>query len=135
MTTPSELVQQWLEGSPFIGTLGMKVVSLEKDVARLELPFKEELVTIGDVVHGGAISSLIDTAAAAAAWSGAEDVDNIRGTTVSLNVSFLAAARSSMVTAEARAIRRGKNLCFLEIDVTDESGTLVAKGIATYKLG
>jgi uncharacterized protein (TIGR00369 family) len=135
MTSATELIQQWLTSSPFIGSLGMKVTTLDKDLARVELPFKEELVTIGDVVHGGAISSLIDTAAAAAAWSGAEEVGDMRGTTVSLNVSFLAAARSSTVTAEARVIRRGKNLCFLEIDATDEAGTLVAKGMVTYKLG
>ena len=135
MTSPSDLAQAWLSSSPFITNLEMKLTTMEKDLARVELPFKEELVTIGDVVHGGAISSLIDTAAAAAAWSGAEETDNIRGTTVSLNVSFLAAARASTVTAEARVIRRGKSLCFIEIDVTDESGSLVAKGVVTYKIG
>jgi acyl-coenzyme A thioesterase PaaI-like protein len=52
-----------------------------------------------------------------------------------LSVNFVTAARGSEVTAEARVLRRGKNLCFIDVDVTDTDGTLVAKGIVTYKLG
>jgi hypothetical protein len=32
-------------------------------------------------------------------------------------------------------IRRGKSLCFRDVDVTDADGGLVVKGIVTYKLG
>jgi acyl-coenzyme A thioesterase PaaI-like protein len=39
------------------------------------------------------------------------------------------------VVADARVLRRGRSLCFCDVDVTDASGTLVAKGIVTYKLG
>ena len=45
---------------------------MEPDRAVLKMPFSDTLPTMGDVVHGGAISSLVDTAAAAAAWSGAQ---------------------------------------------------------------
>jgi len=126
---------QWLENSSFINHLGMRVESMDKDVARVSMPYRDELTTLADVVHGGAISSLIDTAAAAAAWSAAEGIETLRGTTVSLTVQFLAAARSADLIAEARVIRRGKNLCFVEIDVSDADGELAAKGVVTYKLG
>ena len=39
------------------------------------------------------------------------------------------------VVADARVIRRGKSLCFCDVDVTDADGGLVAKAIVTYKLG
>lgn len=133
--TPAELAKQWLTTSPFTGLLGLEVIDFEPDIVRVRLPFRNEVVTIGDVVHGGAISSLIDTAAAGAAWSGATEVENLRGTTVSLSVSFLAAARAVDLTAEARCIKRGKSICFCEVDVTDPSGGLVAKGLVTYKIG
>jgi acyl-coenzyme A thioesterase PaaI-like protein len=45
---------------------------MEPDRAVLWMPLADSLPTLGDVVNGGAISSLVDTAAAAAAWSGAE---------------------------------------------------------------
>jgi uncharacterized protein (TIGR00369 family) len=99
------------------------------------MPFADSLVTVGDVVHGGAISSLIDTAATVAAWSGLASADGARGTTVSLTVSFLAAARARDVTADARVVKRGKSICFCEVDVTGADGRPIAKGLVTYKLG
>jgi uncharacterized protein (TIGR00369 family) len=135
MPTGAELISGFLEVSPFVRHLGLRLEQIEPDHARLVMPFSEPLVTIGDVVHGGAISSLIDTAAMAAAWSGADVTDSPRGTTVSLSIDFVAAARGQEVTADARVMRRGTTLCFCDVDVTDAQGQIVAKGLVTYKLG
>jgi uncharacterized protein (TIGR00369 family) len=113
------------------------VRSIEDDHAVLALPFSEEVVTIGDVVHGGAISALIDTTAVAAAFSAIEfDGEPPRGTTVGLTVDFLAAARAQEVLAEAHVLRRGSTLIFVEVKATGaEDRALVATGLVTYKLG
>jgi uncharacterized protein (TIGR00369 family) len=129
------LIEQLIANSPFAAHLGMRVQSLEPDVARIAMPFKDELVTIGDIVHGGAISALLDTAATAAAWSTPNPPENLRGTTVSITVTFVAAARAQDLTATARVVRRGRSLCFCEVEATDASGQLVAKALVTYKLG
>lgn len=131
--TGTELVAGWLEASPFVRHLGIRTVRLDDGEAELEMPFAPELVTIGDVVHGGAIATLIDSAATAAAWSGAQAPS--RGTTVGLTVSYVAAARGSPVTAHARVVRRGSSLCFLEAEVRDATGGTVARALVTYKLG
>jgi uncharacterized protein (TIGR00369 family) len=130
-----ELMKAFVEGSPFANTLGLRPATIEPDHVILEMPFKEAIVTIGDVVHGGAISSLVDTAATAAAWTAVEDPGGARGTTVALSITFVAAARGQDVSADARVVRRGKTICFCEVDVVDAGGTLVAKGLVTYKLG
>jgi uncharacterized protein (TIGR00369 family) len=132
----AEVITQFLLHSPFALHLGMRLDAIEADRARLVMPYRDELATIGDLVHGGAITALVDTAAMAASWS-AHDVSGgeLRGTTVSLSVDFVAAARGSQVVADARVLRRGRSLCFCDVDVADASGTLVAKGIVTYKLG
>jgi uncharacterized protein (TIGR00369 family) len=137
MTTASggEIITQFLVHSPFVRHLGMKLESIEPEHARLVMPYREELATIGDVVHGGALASLLDTAAMAASWSAHDASGQLRGTTVGLSVDFVSAARGSEVVADARVIKRGKSLCFCEVDVTDADGGLVAKGIVTYKLG
>jgi uncharacterized protein (TIGR00369 family) len=129
------LIAEFLKGSPFVRHLDIRLDSIAPDRARLVMPFGELLVTIGDVVHGGAISTLVDTAAMTAAWSGAEVPDNPRGTTVGLSIDFVAAARGSSLSAEARVIRRGTSLCFCEVDVADANDALVAKALVTYKLG
>lgn len=133
----SELIAAFLEHSKFVRHLNVQLRVIEDDRALLALPFAEEVVTIGDVVHGGAVSALIDTAAMAAAWSAISyEGEPPKGTTVGLTVDFLAAARAQELLADARVLRRGSTLCFCEVKVNGaDDGTLVATGLVTYKLG
>jgi acyl-coenzyme A thioesterase PaaI-like protein len=50
-------------------------------------------------------------------------------------VSYLAPAQREDVQAVARVLRRGRNLIFLDVEVTTASGRAIAKGLVTYKLG
>jgi uncharacterized protein (TIGR00369 family) len=135
MPTRREIIEQFVPNSPHAAQLGIRVESLGTDEAVLELPFKRELATIGEVVHGGAIAALIDTAAMAAAWATDEIPDNPTGSTVSLSVNFASAASGVDLRAQARVAKRGGRLSFCEVTVTDPNGTLVAHGIATYRFG
>lgn len=132
----AEVISEFLRHSPFVGHLAIGVREIEDNHAVLALPFGEDVVTIGDVVHGGAVSTLIDTAAMAASWSAIEFDEPPKGTTVGLTVDFLAAGRAQELIADARVIRRGSSLCFCEVKVSGaEDGKLVAAGLVTYKLG
>ena len=135
--TPSgaDIIRQWLRTSPFVGYLSIELVALAPGMATLRLPYDKTVTTIGSVVHGGAIATLIDTAGAAAAWSDAEIPANIRGTTVSLAIAYLAAAEDEDIQAVARVLSRGRSLVYLDIEATTASGKAVAKGLATYKIG
>jgi len=135
MASGAEVVKGFVESSPLVLHLGIRLVSVETDRAVMVLPFRPEVVTVGDVVHGGALGALIDTTAMVAAWSGADVTGTTRGTTVGYTVNFTAAARSSDVTATAEVVRRGSSLCYIDVDARDGGGTLVAKGLVTYKLG
>jgi len=129
------LARGWLQDSQFVSHLGIAIDVLEPERAVLSMPFTESLTTLGDVVHGGAISSLIDTAAAAAAWSGAPVPERPRASTVGITVDFLAPARGQGVTADARVARRGSSgLCFCEVRARAEDGTDVALALVTYQL-
>src|SRR6266566_309268 len=98
------------------------------------MPFSDSLPTIGEVVHGGAISSLVDTAAATAAWSGAQVPERPRASTIGLTVDFLAPTRGQGVTADARVVRRGgTGLCVCEVSVAADDGTRVALALVTYQ--
>ena len=136
-TLPSgaERITQWFSISPFGRHVGLRLTRLDKDLAEVVMPFQACLPTLGDVVHGGAISTLIDTAATVAAWSGAEAPEGLRGATIALTVNFVGAGRGRDLTATARIVRRGRSVCFCDVDVTDSDGGLVAKGLVTYKLG
>ena len=142
MSTPTEhplsgadFIRQFFPNSPFVAHLGIQLTDIQPGVATLILPFANALVTIGTIVHGGAIASLIDTAAMVAAWSEAEVPAKARGTTVNLSVVYLAPAEKEDIQAVARVLRRGRNLVYLDVDVRSASGNAVAKGLVTYKLG
>jgi uncharacterized protein (TIGR00369 family) len=133
--TRKQLVEAFIPHSPHAAALGISIESIEDDHAVLTMPFKEELVTMGDVIHGGAISTLVDTAATVAAWATDEVPESPAGATVALSVNFASAARSVDLRAEARVIRRGRQLSFIEAEARDPEGKLVAHGIATYRFG
>jgi uncharacterized protein (TIGR00369 family) len=135
MPTRRELVEAFLPNSPHTAELGISLASIGTDEAVLELPFKPELTTIGDLIHGGAIATLIDVAAMAAAWATDEVPENPIGSTVALSLNFAAPANGVGLRAHARVAQRGGSLSFCEVTVTDPDGTLVAHGIATYRFG
>jgi uncharacterized protein (TIGR00369 family) len=133
--TRKQLVEAFIPHSPHTAALGISIESIEDDRAVLVMPFKPELATMGDLVHGGAIATLIDTAAMVAAWATDEVPESPTGTTASLTVNFASGANGVDLRAEARALRRGRRLSSVEVHATDPDGKLVAHGVATYKLG
>ena len=135
MPTRREIIEQFIPNSPHAAELGIRVASLGNDEAVLELPFRPELATIGEVVHGGAIGALIDTAAMAAAWATDDVPENPAGSTVSLSINFVSAANGVDLRAHARVARRGGRLSFCDVTVTDPEEDVVAHGIATYRFG
>src|SRR5438105_13488076 len=108
--TRADFIRQFLPTSPYVGHLGIQLTDMQPDMATLTLPFADKLITIGTTIHGGAIASLIDTAATVAAWSDASVPDNPRGTTVSLTVTHLAPGEHEDIQATARVLPGGRRL-------------------------
>jgi uncharacterized protein (TIGR00369 family) len=98
MSTPTQpqsgadVMAQFIPRSPFVAKLGIVAEVLDADEVRLRLPWDPSNVTLGDMVHGGAIAALADVTVMAAAWAGAEVPDSLRGVTTSMALQFLAPA-------------------------------------------
>lgn len=127
-------MQKFLPASPLPKHLGLRLKTLKLDYAELTMAWDQRLTTYDDIVHGGAIATLIDTAAMAVTWSDDTIPETIKGSTATLNVSYLAAARGADLLATATTVRRGRSLCFSEVSVTEPNGRLVARGsvLQTY---
>ena len=130
-----ELLTQFVPSSPFVRLLGIELAEVGTDRAVVRLPFREDLVTIADVVHGGALASLIDMAAVSAAWADDAQPTSMEGATVSLDVSYVAAARGKDLTAVGVVSKRGRTLVFVDVRVTEPDERLVATGSAVVALG
>jgi uncharacterized protein (TIGR00369 family) len=133
--TRREIIQQFIPASPLVGLLGMELVAIEDGRAELRLPYRPELATIDDIVHGGAIASLIDTAGMAATWSDDAEPESLAGATVTLNVSYVAAARGKDLSAVATVSKRGRAIVFSDVRVTEPDGRLVATGTVVQRFG
>jgi len=54
--------------------------------------------------------------------------------TIDMTISFLAAARPGLLIGEARVISLGKLIAFLEGELRDEKGALLARASASARL-
>jgi uncharacterized protein (TIGR00369 family) len=122
------------EHAPFNRLLGLKGEHLETGRAVIVLPVREDFV--GDprrpALHGGVVSSLIDTAGGAAAWSALGPGESV--STVDLRVDYLEPARlAGPLRAEAVLLRKGNRVCHVRVSVTQD-GVLVAEGSAVYNI-
>lgn len=114
--------------------LGLRVEEVRPEFCRMRLPFRPDLCQAQGVVHGGFIASLIDSAGIhAVLWQ--PDPTVTRGGTTNLTVSYLAAAHAVDLIAEARVLRRGRTVVFVEVNVITPDGTPIAQGLVTYHLG
>jgi uncharacterized protein (TIGR00369 family) len=121
--------------SPLGRHLGWQADHIDTDRARLRMPFAEHNVTVGNMVHGGAISALADAAATAACWATREaDPQRSRGATIALNVNFLKAALGIDLVADARVVQRGGSVCVADVEVRSDQEELIAVARVTYKL-
>lgn len=126
-----DVVASFLPQSPFVTKLGIVAEILEADRVRLHMPWHDSNVTVGDMVHGGVVATLADLAVMAAAWCGAPAPPSLRGVTVSMTIEYLAPA----LYGEGRVLRRGRSLVNCEAEIPTPDGELVAKALATDKLG
>jgi uncharacterized protein (TIGR00369 family) len=132
--TPQPILRDVIIGSPLGRLLGLELADATADRVVVRLPFRAELTTVGDLVHGGAIGALVDVTATAAAWSRVDLARQPRGTTVALTINYLNGAHARDLVATGTVIQRGKSLLVCDVAVDDGAGTDVAHALVTYKL-
>lgn len=115
---------------PFARLLGLELGEVTEGELSIHLEVREELKQYQGVVHGGAVASLIDTAAAFAVITKL-DLDEHASTT-DLTIHYLRPAASGRLTAQARIVRGGRRLLVLTVEVTDDKQILIATAVTTY---
>ena len=134
MTDPLTVadVQAMLDASPYIRGTGMKVARLDANALEIavELAMRPEFERRAGTGqwHGGPIAALIDTAGdyALALHAGGPVP------TINFRTDYLRPAVDTSLTATARVRRAGRTVGVVDIDVTDDSGRLVAVGRGSY---
>ncbi len=121
--------------TPFMKHLAMEFVEGGDGWAKIKMAYQDENSTAFKALHGGAISALIDTTGAMAAWTTAEiATPKYFGSTIGVNVNYLSAAIGEDILAEGRVLKRGKEIIYSEVRVTNAAGKLLAQGTVTYRI-
>ena len=115
---------------PYAKLLGLELGEVSRGQATIQMTVRDDLKQYQGVVHGGAVASLIDTAAAFAVVTELEAGERV--TTTDLTIHYLRPASSGRLSATARIVRGGRRLFVLSVDVTNDQQVLVATAVTTY---
>ncbi|MBD3649406.1 MAG: PaaI family thioesterase [Pseudomonadales bacterium] len=86
---------------------------------------------IGGSVHGGILAAMVDIAMLVAMFAEMREGEIPAGT-ADLNITYLRQAHGDEIIAEARVVKRGRQLSMVEVDITDSEGRLCARGRTLY---
>jgi uncharacterized protein (TIGR00369 family) len=129
MTAILELAQKMRRSEapslPVGRLLGFLLREIEPGRAVFEMAADERHHNPMGTLHGGVYCDLADAAMGYAYATTLEEGETF--TTVELKINFLHAVRRGRLTAEARVVKAGSALGYVECDVKDQTGKLVAR--------
>ena len=127
-----EFAREYQKKIPFLQHLKIQTDELGQGSARLSLPVEREFTNSLGTVHGGVIMSLLDVAVCTAART--LHPESIGVITIDMSVSFIGGGTGKRLCADARVMRDGRSMSFVEGEAKNEDGSLVAKAIATVRV-
>ena len=114
--------------NPFIEYLHAAVVPKADGTVELRLMIEPEHTNLYNIVHGGVLMTLADTAMGAAALA-----RNKKVVTMSLSMEFMhAVPLAKTIIATGICLHDGKHAMTLESEIRDEDGKIYAKGHGTF---
>ncbi len=123
------------QAQPFIKALHLEIEHVKNALAIVRMPFSDDLN--GDLdgcFHEGAITALMDTTGALAAWS-TVPLEMHKASTPSMHINFFKKAASQAVYALA-SVRWQKQEFFLnDVHIVDaKNGSVIADGTVAYRI-
>jgi uncharacterized protein (TIGR00369 family) len=133
MATIHEVGLQMIRGErelfPVARLLGLVMKALEPGRAVFELAADARHHNPLGTLHGGVYGDLAD---AAMGWAYATTLaEGESFTTIEMKITFLRAVLQATLTAEATVVKAGSTVGYVECEVKDADGRLVAKAAST----
>src|SRR5689334_4765866 len=127
----------FVDAIPHNKALGIKVVSFQRAEAVFELPYDVKLVGNPDtgVLHGGAITALLDACSGASVFAALTEWQPIA--TLDLRIDYLRAGDvGRAIRAKATCYRLTRNVAFTRaVAYHDDEADPIASSMGTFMLG
>lgn len=112
--------------SRFLRNNNMKIISLADGLAKVELDISDDLFNVHGFVHGGAMFSLADNTAGAAAFSKGRECVTLTG-----NINYIKPGRSGKLLGVAHEVSCGRTTGVYDVHIFSDEGKLLAKATFT----
>ena len=121
MVDKTVLARQFIEAIPHARAIGLELTQIGAGEAEITMPYNTDL--IGDprtgVVHGGAISTILDTCCGAAVMSHPSSPGGTA--TINLRIDYMRAATPGQtITARASCYHITRNVAFVRATAMDD---------------
>lgn len=136
MSDKVNIARQFMEAIPHSRDLGMVLTAIENGVATITMPYDERL--IGDpesgVVHGGAVSALMDSCCGAAVMSHPSNPGATA--TIDLRIDYMRSATPGQaLSTTATCYHITRNVAFVRATAVDEdTDNPVAMATGTFTI-
>jgi uncharacterized protein (TIGR00369 family) len=128
------LARAFAAGVPHNQALGIEILDMAKNTVLFELPYDAKLVGHPDtgVIHGGAITALLDGASGAAVFATLEEMVPIA--TLDLRIDYLRPAEANRaVLARATCYKMTRNVAFTRaVAYHDNPDDPIAHSVGTF---
>jgi len=128
------IVQQFIQALPHAVMLGMKPKDVGEGKAVISMAYKEDLVgdPVTGVIHGGAVSALMDTSCGAAVMCHPQNGGSTA--TIDLRIDYMRAATPGQtIVARATCYHFTRSVAFVRAVATDDdTGNPVATATGAF---
>lgn len=128
MATLEEIRESRIQLNRYMTHSFIDLSMIEPERAEVRLTLRQEVTNPFGMLHGGALYTMADCAAGAAAHS-----DGRNHVTQNSSLNFLSNIREGTAVAVGAVVHRGRRTCLVNVSITAEAtGKLLATGCFTF---
>lgn len=124
-----DMIRGKVSPPPVAQLLGFKVTDFCDGCTTVEMEITDKYWNPMNTLHGGIYCDLADIAMGFSFLTTLNEDELF--TTVDLRITYLKSVRKGKLIASSKIVKRGKRLGYMECELTNEQGELVAKASST----
>jgi uncharacterized protein (TIGR00369 family) len=128
-----DLIHEWLDGQipmPRIAQLlGIRFIKYDNDEITMEMDVDDRFYNPMNTLHGGVYCDIADASMGYAFFATLADDEAF--TTQELHISYIKPVTSGKLIATSKVVHRGNRIGYIECELTNDDGDLVAKASST----